>query len=175
MPTREEIHAAVEQGEAAVVELFRGVGMPREALAKRLENQAAALKELRVRLEKNSRNNSKPPSSEGYSKPTRTASLRKPGQKPKDDPPGHEGHTLEPSADLEHTAVHGVEQGEQCGAGLQAVAVTAHEERQVFDLPAMRIEVTVHRAEIKICLGCGAENRGHFPAGVTGPVQYGTG
>lgn len=63
----------------------------------------------------------------------------------------------------------------QCGASLAAVAVTAHEERQVFDIPAIRIEVTAHRIEVKTCPGCGAENRGVFPVGVTGFVQYGPG
>jgi hypothetical protein len=82
MPTREEIHAAFEKGEAAVVELFLSVGMPVEELAQQLEKQAAALKELQARLEKNSRNSSKPPASDGYRKPNRTTRLRKPGQKP---------------------------------------------------------------------------------------------
>ena len=39
----------------------------------------------------------------------------------------------------------------------------------------MRIKVTAHRAEVKTCPGCGAENRGVFPVGVTGSVQYGSG
>lgn len=41
----------------------------------------------------------------------------------------------------------------------------AHDERQV----------TAHQVQIKTCPGCGAENRGVFPVGVSGPVQYGTG
>lgn len=61
----------------------------------------------------------------------------------------------------------------QCGALLNEVEATAHEERQVFDLPAIRIEVTAHRAEVKICPACGAESRGVFPVGVSGRVQYG--
>jgi len=61
MPTREEIHVAFEKGEAAVVELFLSVGMQVEELAQQLEKQAAALKELQARLEKNSRNSSKRP------------------------------------------------------------------------------------------------------------------
>jgi transposase len=55
------------------------------------------------------------------------------------------------------------------------VAVTTHEERQVFDIPAIRIEVTAHRVEVKTGPGCGAENHGVFPVGVAGPVQYGPG
>ena len=42
-------------------------------------------------------------------------------------------------------------------------------------MPASRIEVTAQRAEIKLCPGWGAENRGGFPAEVTGRGQYGTG
>jgi len=173
MPTREAIHAAFEQGEAAIVELFLSVGRQLEELAGQLEKQAVLLKELQARLDKNSRNSSKPPSSDGYCKPKRTASLRKPGQKPNGGQVGHDGHTLRPSEDPEHREIHPVEACGQCGASLKEVEATGHEERQVFDLPAIRIEVTAHRAEIKICPGCGAENRGVFPAGVSGRLQYG--
>ena len=55
------------------------------------------------------------------------------------------------------------------------VAAVGEEERQVYDIPSIRIEVTSHRAEIKICPGCGAENRGEFPESVGRGVRYGTG
>ena len=71
--------------------------------------------------------------------------------------------------------IHAVGDCLQCAASLAGVAAVAHEERQVFDIPAMRIEVTAHRAEVKVCPECGAENRGCFPVGVAGPVQYGNG
>ncbi len=175
LPTREEIHRAVLQGEAAIVELFAQVGQQVEGLARQLETQAAALNELQARLAKTSANSRKPPSSDGYAKPKRTTSLRKPGQKPRGGQPGHGGDTLERVATPDRAEVHPVVACGQCGASLADVAVSAQEERQVFDLPAIRIEVTAHRAEVKTCPGCGAETRGMFPVGISGPVQYGPG
>lgn len=62
MPSRQEIHAAYEQGEEAVVALFE-----------RTIGELAALEEQQA---KNSRNSSKPPSSDGLKKPA-PRSLRK--------------------------------------------------------------------------------------------------
>jgi transposase len=58
-------------------------------------------------------------------------------------------------------------------APLADTEVTGYEERQVFDIPAMRIAVTAHRAEVTICPHCGGKTTGAFPAGVTQAVQYG--
>jgi transposase len=49
------------------------------------------------------------------------------------------------------------------------------EERQVFDIPAMKIVIVAHQATIKVCPECQTENKGDFPENVTQPVQYGDG
>jgi len=175
LPTREDIHAAFKQGEEAVVALFFGVAQQVEALGEQLEKQAVALKEVQARLGKNSRNSGKPPSSDGYPKPKRTVSLRKPGQKTTGGQPGHKGETLKRSAHPDIQEIHPATTCRQCGSALHTVDTQGYEERQVFDIPAIRIEVTAHRAEIKVCPACRTENRGDFPSEVTGPVQYGPG
>lgn len=50
-------------------------------LEKIVQQQAARIAELEKRLNKNSRNSSKPPSSDGLSKPPRTLSLRENGKR----------------------------------------------------------------------------------------------
>lgn len=50
----------------------------------------------------------------------------------------------------------------------------SEERRQVFDIPAPRIEVTEHCVP-KIKCSCGKIHTGVFPEGVNSPVQYGPG
>ena len=56
---------------------------------------------------------------------------------------------------------------------MTAIASVGYEERQVFDMPTVRIEVTAHRAEIKVCPACGHAHKGSFPESVRQAVQYG--
>jgi transposase len=175
MPTKEEIYLAYDEGKEAIVALFDQVARQVEILAIQLEKHSDLLKELEGRLSKNSGNSSKPPSSDGYNKPNRTESLRKSGKKLNGGQTGHKGNTLKAVENPDRIKVHTVDRCEICNYYLNEMKGSVYEERQVFDIPSLRIEVTGHRAEVKICPKCGVKNIGKFPSEVSQPVQYGSG
>lgn len=164
-PTREDIHAAYQQGEEAVMALF-------EVQAKIIGELEVRLQALEDQIAKNSRNSSKPPSSEGLNKPA-PKSRRESSGKNRGGQKGHVGYRLEPVDKPDHFEVHPVVQCAHCQANLASVEVSKVEKRQVFDLPEIRLEVTEHQGEVKTCPVCGQVNHGAFPADVTQPTQYG--
>jgi len=165
LPTHEEIHIAYQQGEETVVVLF-------EVLAKTVRNLEAQNQALEDQLAKNSRNSSKPPSSDGLNKPAPMSRRVKSG-KPSGGQKGHKGYRLEPADKPDYIEVYPVKQCAHCQADLTEVAVSKVEKRQVFDLPPVRLEVTEHQGEIKACPQCGQVNAAAFPEDVTQPTQYG--
>jgi transposase len=172
LPTREEIHAAYQQGEEAVQGLFATVNAQVEQLALHVQDLHDAVQQLRDQVQKNSRNSSKPPSSDGLKKP-RTKSLRKSGQHPNGGQPGHPGHTLRQVDVPDRVKVYTVQTCQGCQGRLDEVAEKRREKRQVFDIPALHLEVTEHQCVVKVCPHCGTVNRGEFPGDVSQPTQYG--
>ena len=57
--------------------------------------------------------------------------------------------------------------------GLENVEPQKTIRRQVFDLPSLRLQVTEHQSQIKVCPHCHFKNEGLFPKHVTQPTQYG--
>ena len=140
------------------------------ALFAKLQALSAQVKELQGRVALNSRNSSRPPSSDGLAKPA-PKSLRVAGQKPNGGQKGHGGHTLKSVAQPDHVHAHSPPSHcDACSLPLGVAAVV--ETRQVFDIPALRHEVTEHRV-LGVRCSCGKLHRGAFPATVTASVQYG--
>lgn len=149
-----------------------------EELVASLMRRIAALEaenaELRRRLDLDSSNSSKPPSSDGLKKKPRILrSLRRRAGKSSGGQKGHRGDTLrqvaEPDVVVEHTA----EGCAYCRAPLLADSKIGEEKRQVFDLPETPLIVTEHRAAIHRCRACGRRTQAAFPEGVVSPAQYG--
>jgi len=89
------------------------------------------IKQLEGRLALNSKNSSKPPSSDGMNKPV-PKSLRIPGQNPNGGQKGHTGNTLRKAAQPDKIVIHDVpEHCPACHAKLNFASVA--ETRQVFD------------------------------------------
>lgn len=131
------------------------------------------VKELEGQLAKNSRNSSKPPSSDGLNRP-HPKSLRKSTGRKTGGQEGHAGSTLEPVAQPDFIEEHKIGCCERCGCALEGVELIGQERRQEFELPPVKVQVTEHRAEVKKCPLCGLINKAKFPDKITQPVQYGS-
>ena len=102
LPTEAEVRAAYREGENVVVSLFEQIGVTTTQLVERV-------RVLEEQLAKKSNNSSKPPSSDGYQKPS-PKSLRKRHQKKSGGQPGHSGQTLKAVQHPDHIEIHQVKQ-----------------------------------------------------------------
>ena len=136
------------------------------ALAQRVLALEAEVRELRARLEQNSSNSSRPPSSDPPSAPRRAPS---PSGRARGGQPGHVAHqrALVPAERVDRIIDH---RPTQCGPCAAALPVTelgddfvAH---QVTEVPPLRAEVTEHRLHRVRCPACGAQTRATLPPDV---------
>jgi transposase len=142
-------------------------------LLERVSKLEQRVVDLETQLSKNSRNSSKPPSSDGFVKPDRTKSLRdKSGKKPGGQS-GHDGHFLELVPNPDQILFHQLVKCAGCAHSLHTRKADEWIKRQVFELPTLSLEVSEHRAEVKVCPCCGLRNVAAFPCNVNKMTQYG--
>lgn len=129
------------------------------------------IKELEDQLNKNSQNSSKPPSTDSiYEKPSPKSRRKKTtrkvgGQK------GHEGSNLKMTKTPDVIIEHQVKHCKDCGVNLEDEPILDTKIRQSYDIPPLKIQVTEHQSEVKVCR-CGCRNT-NFPEGLRHYVQYG--
>ena len=130
------------------------------------------ISELESQLNSNSKNSSRPPSSD-LVKPKRSTGLPK-KKKDKGGQKGHDGATLKMVA---HPDEKEQLRPDRCACGKRLLRqdMVVHARRQVFDLPEPKLEVKEYQQMSCCCPGCGEINLGKFPDFAKAPVQYGNG
>lgn len=144
-----------------------------ERQIKILNEEIAVLKfensALKARLNSNSRNSSKPPSSDGYTKKPafpKNKGGKQGGQK------GHKGSTLKQINNPDQV-IKCIPGNCSCGHEFTKSQIRLSEKRQVFELPKPQLKVIEYQLLKATCPKCGMEHTGKAPEGVNSPVQYG--
>ena len=127
-----------------------------EVKALRAENA-----ELRARLNLDSSNSSKPPSSDP---PWKAPSERKQGRK-RGGQPGHRGHRRELVDHPDDVVDHRPESCRRCNQALSGDDPSPFR-HQITELPQVAAKVTEHRVHTLRCGNCGKHTVGKLPAGV---------
>jgi transposase len=165
-------------GRPSYDELVAVVGFLKQRL-EQLETRVVELEvenaELKAKLGKNSRNSSKPPSSDGLEKPPPKSLRRKSGRKAGKQP-GAPGAGLAQVTSPDHRVRHFPSSCGRCAHALDRSAVAGDVvRRQVFDLPEFHVEVTEHQMFALCCGKCDAVTRAEAPAWASAPAVYGPG
>jgi transposase len=140
-------------------------------LREQLAELGARVEALAAQVKANSRNSSKPPSSDGLAKPA-PKSLRKKGERKPGRPKGQPGATMQLSDHPDKVVRHRPKACGGCGRSLGKGEVTGAERRQVIDVPPVKAQVTEHQMLTVRCR-CGCETKAPAPEGAPAPVQYG--
>src|SRR5260221_8158904 len=132
----------------------------------------AELEAQMAQAKRDSHTSSKPPSSDGLKRKTR--SLRKPSGKKPGGQLGHRGETLHLVATPDVVEEHRPVVCAHCQLPLDDAPVVLRERRQVHELPPLRLLVREHQAVHVRCLACQTVTVGTFPAEAPSRVQYGS-
>ena len=133
----------------------------------KVEQLTALVQELRTRLDQNSSNSSRPPSSDSPSqragRPSRPPSGRKPGGQP-----GHEAHlrAFLPAAQVTRHERRDPKRCRRCAAGLSGAKTLRPRRHQVVELPEIVPDVTEYALGRRRCRFCHTVTTAPLPEGV---------
>jgi|SRR5579859_800267 len=176
MLSREEILAVYETGPEAVVAVVEGLQAQQAELMAQVQTLTVRMQALEARLNQDSHNSHKPPSSDGLAKLPRRRSRRQRSGKASGGQAGHLGFTLLPVAEPNQIVTHAPPQAcPQCHTRLATAPSVIRERRQVFELPPLQAVVIEHQLLQVCCPLCQRVAAGQFPLEVTQPTQYGPG
>jgi transposase len=150
--------ATVEELEQVVSALQKQIEQQQE----QIQQQEKRMAQLEEQVGKNSRNSSKPPSSDPphvKQPPPATKGERQHGAQP-----GHKGHgrKLQPPEEVTRFVVRKPTECEACGALLLGVDPNP-QRHQVWELPPIEAELIEYQAHTLTCRGCQHQNRAPWP------------
>jgi transposase len=141
-----------------------------KTLTKENEYLKQKVKDLELRLGKDSHNSSKPPSSDGYQKKAQVNQRTKTG-KSVGGQPGHKSNSKSFHEHPDRVYYH-LPNGCDCGA--EHWEEKPVEIFQVVDLPRLKADITEHRKMKYKCRNCGREFSGEAPQNKGNKIQYGS-
>jgi transposase len=128
------------------------------------------IEELEEKINTNSNNSSKPPSSDRFKSSKKP---KKKGKRSRGGQPGHAGITrnLLPKEEVDHIEKH--MPAEHCLCGGEIQITRRYRRHQIHDIPPIKTVVTEHQLFYGCCKQCGKENRAelpvNIPTGMLGP------
>ena len=136
-----------------------------EALVLQVEAQAKQIEALQEKLNTNSRNSSKPPSTDPRSGKKKTGSGKKAGGQP-----GHVGRGRTFFSEEQVDQTHLLYPERQCECGGKVRATRLHQRHQTIDIPQIKPQITEYRLFAGACQVCGKHHEAVLPAEVSGKL-----
>ena len=136
-----------------------------EALVLQVEAQAKQIKALEEKLNTNSRNSSKPPSTDPRSGKKKTGSGKKAGGQP-----GHVGRGRTFFSEEQVDQTHLLYPERQCGCGGKVSITRLHRRHQTIDIPQIKAHITEYQLYAGACQGCGKQHEAVLPMDVSGKL-----
>ena len=143
-----------------------------DELRRTIDSLQQTNKELTERLSQNSRNSSKPPSSDGLNKPS-PKSMRERSGKKSGGQVGHPGAHLDMTAEPDETIVYMPSLCLDCSCHETCISrACIGQRRQVIDA-AVTVRVVAHQSLVLDCPRYGIKLKGEYPDDIKAAVQYG--